>query len=260
MGVPAERPRLPARCDRAASPLLFRRERRRDQVAFASCGGERRSLAPLGGPVIGPQQARRDAAPGAPGLGEHDRLLRRRPFRQREGEPRRLLQRKVAGRPGVGMAEAEQEVDVGRPRADAMDGAQRRVGRIRRQVGQRFAIELAARDRLRDLLERANFRRREAERSEPRGAGANEPLGGEGIVGRQPAGPRSRRRSRSRAVATPRCWRGRRSRPARRRSGSGPASAATATRRGSAPSSAANPVAISASVSMRVMVGRLRDR
>src|SRR5271167_643441 len=87
------------------------------------------------------------------------------------------------------MAEAEQEVDVGSPGADAMNGTQRRVCGFRRQAGQRFAIEPAAGDRLRDLLERANLRRREAERSETRGAGANEPLRGEGIVGRREPPP-----------------------------------------------------------------------
>ena len=76
------------------------------------------------------------------------------------------------------MAEAEQEVDVGSPRADAVDRAQRRVRVFGRQIGQRFAVELAAGYRLGDLLERANLRRREAERSEPGRAGANEPLRG----------------------------------------------------------------------------------
>ena len=38
-----------------------------------------------------------------------------------EGVGDRIPEREVAGREDVGMAEAEQEIDVGRPRADALD-------------------------------------------------------------------------------------------------------------------------------------------
>src|ERR1700731_4392003 len=118
-------------------------------------GLKRYRIALLDGAIIGPQQPRRDAAPGTPEIGKGDGFLGIGPDGQSEGEPRRLLQGEIAGRPGIGMAEAEQQVDVRRPRTDAVDGALRRVRRVGRQVGKRVAVEPAADDRLADLLERA---------------------------------------------------------------------------------------------------------
>ena len=57
----------------------------------------------------------------APALGQRDELLHARPRLKAVGDTRRLLQGEIAGREGVGMAEAEQQIDVGRPGPDALD-------------------------------------------------------------------------------------------------------------------------------------------
>ena len=54
---------------------------------------------------------------------------------------RRPLQRQVAGREDVGMAGAEHQVDLGRPRPDALELGQRRDGLLGRQLGQWREIE-----------------------------------------------------------------------------------------------------------------------
>ena len=146
-------------------------------------GLHRNGVALFDRPIIGPQQPRRHSAPRPPRLGQRDDFLRGRPRRQREGKPRGFLQGKIAGRPGIRMAKAEQQVDVGRPRPDAVDGAQRLMGGIGRHVRQRVAIERAARDGPGDLLEGADLGRRQAEPGEPVGARPDQGLRGERIVG-----------------------------------------------------------------------------
>ncbi len=150
---------------------------------------ERRRIALLDGAIIGPQQPRGHAAPGAPGIGEGSGFLEAGPRRQGEGEPRRLLQGEIAGRPGVGMSEAEQQVDIGRPRADAVDGAQCCMSRLGRQAGKRVAVEPARGDRLGDLLERADLRRGKAEPGEPARPRPDQGLGREGVIGRRQPPP-----------------------------------------------------------------------
>ena len=77
-------------------------------------------------------------------------------------QPRRFLQGEIAGGPGVGMAEAEQKIDVGGPGPDAVNRGQRRMRLVGRHLDEAGQIEVAALDRLCDRLERADLGRREA--------------------------------------------------------------------------------------------------
>ena len=61
---------------------------------------------------------------------------------------RGFLQREVAGGEGVGMAEAEQEENVRRPRTHAFDRDQRLVGVLGVETAEAFKIEAALDDRL----------------------------------------------------------------------------------------------------------------
>src|SRR5260370_40024062 len=69
----------------------------------------RHPLALLDRAVVAPQHARRDAAPGPPGLGERHELLLAGPRLEAESMARRLLQGEVAGREGIRMADAGHE-------------------------------------------------------------------------------------------------------------------------------------------------------
>ena len=71
--------------------------------------------------------------------------------------------REVAGRPGVGIAEAEQEIDVGGPGADAMQRGQRRVGLIGLHRGDGIEIDVALGNGLADFLDRLDLGPRQAE-------------------------------------------------------------------------------------------------
>ena len=58
-------------------------------------------------------------------------------------QPRRFLQRKVARRPGIGMAEAEQQIDVGGPGADAVQRRERGMRIVGRHLGQAHRRSIA---------------------------------------------------------------------------------------------------------------------
>src|SRR5262245_66206754 len=73
----------------------------------------RRALTFLGDAIIGPERAGCRAAPGSPGFGERAHLLRGWTCIEAEQQPRCLLQRQIARRPGVGMPEEEQEIAIG---------------------------------------------------------------------------------------------------------------------------------------------------
>ena len=81
------------------------------------------------------------------------------------------------------MSQAEQQVDVGSPRTDTMDGAERLMCGIRRHIRQRFAIEYTAGDGPGDLLEGADLRSRQTEPTEPVGSRFYQALWGERIIG-----------------------------------------------------------------------------
>src|SRR5262249_21041409 len=133
---------------------------------------DRHRIAPLDGAIVIPQHMRRHPAPRPPWLRERDHLLRGRPRLHREDEPRRLLQREIAGRPGIGMAEAEQEIDVGAPGADAVEGRERAVGVVGLHRGERIEIDLALGDRRAERLHGPDLRLRQAEPRELGGARA----------------------------------------------------------------------------------------
>ena len=57
------------------------------------------------------------------------------------------------------MAEAEQQIDVGRPRPNAVDRGQGAVCVVGRHVNEGGKIEFIARDRTGNGLEGTNFRR-----------------------------------------------------------------------------------------------------
>ena len=73
-------------------------------------------------------------------------------------QARRLLQRKIAGRPGVGMPEAGEEIDVSGPRSDAMQRGECRVRHLRRYVHESRQIDFALGDRTGDRFQRADLR------------------------------------------------------------------------------------------------------
>ena len=104
---------------------------------YRFCRLHGRAFAAFDRTIIGPQHARGHRAPGPPGFGERRHFFCRRPRAQAEGQPRRFLQGKIARRPGVGVAEAGQQINVGGPWPDAMDGGERRMGFVGRQVGKR---------------------------------------------------------------------------------------------------------------------------
>ena len=79
-----------------------------------------------------------------------------------------FLQSEIASGPGIGVAEAEQQIAVGRPRADPVDGGERRVRVLGGKFAERRERQLAARDGAGDFLERADFRRRQSEPRQPR--------------------------------------------------------------------------------------------
>src|SRR6266481_1834647 len=124
-------------------------------------------IALFNGPVVRPQEARRHPAPGPPWLRKHADFFRVRPLRKRKGKPRAFLKGKIAGRPGIRMSEAEQEIDIGRPRADAVDGAERPMCIIRRHIRQGLAIQHTAGDGAGDLLESADFGPRQPKPAQP---------------------------------------------------------------------------------------------
>src|SRR5882672_11173387 len=68
--------------------------------------------------IISPEQMRRHAAPGPPGLRKFRERLGVRPLTQAESDAGGFLNRQIASRERIGMAEAEQQIDVGGPRPD----------------------------------------------------------------------------------------------------------------------------------------------
>ena len=78
-----------------------------------------------------------------------------------EREPRGFLQREVAGRPRVGMAEAEQKEDIRRPGTNAFDRDELLVRFLGRHQGERVDIQRVGDDCVGECAQRADFRRGE---------------------------------------------------------------------------------------------------
>ena len=94
------------------------------------------------------------------------------PLAQTEGDARGFLHREIAGRKGVGMAEAEQKINIGGPRPDAVQRDQRCVRRVGIHVADRVEVDLAFGDRLADFLDRLDLGGGQAEPPELVGARA----------------------------------------------------------------------------------------
>ena len=124
----------PSRCG-AAGDRARRRRRRPRQPPSTLLPDHAGAL--LDAAIVGPQQPRRDAAQGPPALGDLFQLARVGPLLETERQPRRLLQREVAGGKRVGMAEAEQQEEIGGPRPDALDRDQRVMRRLGFERGER---------------------------------------------------------------------------------------------------------------------------
>src|SRR5262249_9246492 len=93
---------------------------------------------------------------------------------QREQHAGGFLQGKVAGGPGIGVAEAEQEVDVGCPWTDSMDGSQRPMRIVSADLGERPEFEITMLDRLRNRSESLDFPLRKSGGCETRSASAQQ--------------------------------------------------------------------------------------
>ena len=101
---------------------------------------------------------RRHSAQRAPCLGELDHVLTHWPALELECQPCRLLQRKVAGGPGIRVSQAKQEINVRGPRPDAVQGGERDVGIVGLHAGERAKIDRALRNRAGDGLHGLDLR------------------------------------------------------------------------------------------------------
>ena len=97
---------------------------------------------------------RRHATPGPPGLGHFGECLGVRALAQAEGDARGFLHGEIARRKRIGVAETEQQIDVGGPWPDSMQCRQRRMGLIGIHVADSGEIDMAFCDRLADLPDR----------------------------------------------------------------------------------------------------------
>jgi len=69
------------------------------------------------------------------------------------------------------MPEAKQEIDIGRPRADAVQRRQRMVGRVGILFREHIEVHALVGDLAREIFQRLDLGRRQAEPAEPIGAG-----------------------------------------------------------------------------------------
>ena len=126
---------LTGHCGLASSLRLSLPRRNLDQHAVAA----------LRDAIVRPEQPRRDCAIRPPAFGERPHFLRGRALVESEGEARGLLQREIAGRPGVRMAEAGEQIEVRGPRTDAVQSRQH--ARARRRPACRRALQGRSRAR-----------------------------------------------------------------------------------------------------------------
>src|SRR5262245_63519164 len=114
----------------------------------------------------------RYAAPRAPGFCHSGESLRIRTLAQAERDPRGLLNRQIAGRECIRVAEAKQKINVGGPRTDTVQGRKRRVCFIGAHVADGGEINISVGDRLSDFPDRLDLRSRKAKALELIGARA----------------------------------------------------------------------------------------
>jgi len=143
--------------------------------------------------IISPEQMRGYASVRPPDFRERDHLFVGRTRLQRKGNARGFLQGEIARRPGIGVTEAEQQIDIGGPRPDPVQGDECLMRDIRLALGDRVEIEFALFERMRDRLDRFDLGRGKSEPAELVGARAAQRLGMERIEGAlQPAPDRAR--------------------------------------------------------------------
>ena len=127
------------------------------------------------------------ASPRTPGLSHFCEGLGIRPLAQTEGDARRLLDREIARRKSIGMAEAEQKIYVGGPGPNSMQCRQRRVCLVGVHVSNRGEINAAFGDRFSDLPDRLDLWGGQAKPLEPIGASTSYGVVMKGIEsGKQP--------------------------------------------------------------------------
>ena len=105
---------------------------------------------------------RRHAAPGPPGLGHLGERLGVRPLAQAEGDARRFLHCEVAGGKSIGVAETEQQINVGAPRSDAVQRDEGCVRGVCVHVADGVEIDLAFSEGLADFTNGFDLGRGEA--------------------------------------------------------------------------------------------------
>jgi len=132
---------------------------------------------------------RRCPAHRAPWVGQFSHLFHSGARGQAEAQSDSLLDGKVARRPGVPVAKAEQEVDVGRPGADTMQRRQSCMRQIGRLVGERVEIEALAREFPRQCFQRFDLSCRQAKATQPLGASGADRLMIQWIKGRVEPSP-----------------------------------------------------------------------
>ncbi len=140
---------------------------------------------------------RRRAAQRTPRLRQRRHLLGVGRVVEAEPDLDRFLHRDIAGRPGVGMAEAEQQIDVGGPRADAVQRRQRVVRGVGVLFRQHVEVQPLEMEFARDVLQRLDLGAGQAEPAEAVGAGLADGVVIERIERRREPAP-DRRRARGR--------------------------------------------------------------
>jgi glutamyl-Q tRNA(Asp) synthetase len=140
-----------------------------------------------------PEEARRNAAPGSPGLGDLKERGPSRPALQALQPLHPDLQPEIVGRPDVEPLQPEQEIDLRRPAADALEAHQLGYGRLVLHAMQAAEVEIAALDRRGDAAAIEDLLAAEADRPQLLFGECKEPLGRERARGQEPPPDRARR-------------------------------------------------------------------
>jgi len=112
---------------------------------------------------------RRRPAPGPPWFRQSRRLFGGGAGVEVQSDPHRFLYSEIATRPRIAVAEAEQQIDVGGPRADAMQRRQCGMGKVGLLLAERAEIEALGCKLARQRLQGFDLGGREAEPCQPRG-------------------------------------------------------------------------------------------
>ena len=100
----------------------------------------------------------RRATQRPPRIRERLHLLHRRPRFQAEADPHRFLHSEIASRPRIAVTEAEQQINVGGPRPDAMQLRERRMRSVGVFFRKHIEIEAFGTQFARDELQRLDLR------------------------------------------------------------------------------------------------------